>query len=193
MSFLNIHQGDSAIWGTASYNADGLVEEILCHAGIKTTKWHLTWVDGDGIRVAMRQSKHNIIREGYTYYYDTDNEANDKRRSVRVNRLAIPCGRFPARRPFLPAQPSRSLAFPHTALGKETALMDNAPLAVIAGADPRSPMLLGFVPVVASRHRANRHVIPSLQGECIYDCGLAVPCLCLVYTLFMPCLCLVYA
>ena len=73
MSFLNIHQGDSAIWGTASYNADGLVEEILCHAGIKTTKWHLTWVDGDGIRVAMRQSKHNIIREGYTYYYDTEN------------------------------------------------------------------------------------------------------------------------
>ena len=117
VSFLNIHQGDSAVWGTASYNADGLVEEILCHAGIKTTKWHLTWVDGDatevveeiltpeamagthvytyayddrpcvytgfpmaytifdgdGIRVAMRQSKHNIIREGYTYYYNIDN------------------------------------------------------------------------------------------------------------------------
>ncbi len=32
-----------------------------------------TIFDGDGIRVAMRQSKHNIIREGYTYYYDTDN------------------------------------------------------------------------------------------------------------------------
>lgn len=117
VSFLNIHQGDSAAWGTASYNADGLVEEILCHAGSKTTKWNLTWVngdatevveeilapedmvgthvytyeyddkpcvftgfpmaysifDGDGIRVATRQSKHNIIREGYTYYYDTDN------------------------------------------------------------------------------------------------------------------------
>jgi hypothetical protein len=29
--------------------------------------------DGDGIRVATRQSKHNIIREGYTYYYDTNN------------------------------------------------------------------------------------------------------------------------
>ena len=25
----------------------------------------------------------------------------------------------------------------------------------------------------------------------IYACGLAVPCLCLVYTFFMPCLCLV--
>ena len=117
VSFLNIHQGDSAIWGTASYNADGLVEEILCHALSKTTKWHLTWVDGDatevveeimepaelagthvyyytyddklciyngfpmaysifdgdGIRVATRQSKHNIIREGFTYYYSTEN------------------------------------------------------------------------------------------------------------------------
>ncbi|MBR5378822.1 MAG: hypothetical protein IK135_06860 [Bacteroidales bacterium] len=117
VSFLNIHQGDTAIWGTASYNADGLVEDILCHTRIKTTKWHLTWVDGDatevveeilepevmagthvyyyayddkpcvydgfpmaysildgdGTRVAMRQSKHNRIREGYTYYYNTDN------------------------------------------------------------------------------------------------------------------------
>lgn len=117
VSFLNIHQGDTAIWGTASYNTDGLVEEILCHAGAKTTKWHLTWVDGDatqvveeilapedmvgthtytyeyddrpcvytgfpmaysifdgdGVRVATRQSKHNRIREGYTYYYDLDN------------------------------------------------------------------------------------------------------------------------
>ena len=27
----------------------------------------------------------------------------------------------------------------------------------------------------------------------IYACGLAVPCLCLVYALFIPCLCLVYA
>lgn len=42
VSFLNIHQGDSAVWGTVSYNADGLVEEILCHAGSKTTKWNLT-------------------------------------------------------------------------------------------------------------------------------------------------------
>jgi hypothetical protein len=117
VSFLNIHQGDSAVWGTVSYNADGFVEEILCHAGSKTTKWNLTWVDGDatqvveeilapeemagthiyayaydgrpcvytgfpmaysifdgdGIRVATRQSIHNIIREGYTYYYNTDN------------------------------------------------------------------------------------------------------------------------
>ena len=117
VSFLNIHQGDSAVWGTVSYNADGLVEEILCHSGSKTTKWNLTWVDGDatqvveeilapeemagthiyanayddrpcvytgfpmaytifdgdGIRVATRQSKHNRIREGYTYYYNTDN------------------------------------------------------------------------------------------------------------------------
>ena len=30
------------------------------------------------------------------------------------------------------------------------------PLAVIAGADPRSPMLLGFTPIVASRHREAR-------------------------------------
>lgn len=114
VSFVNIHQGDTAVWGTASYNADGLVEEILCHALSKTTKWHLTWVDGDatevveeilepvalagthtytyeyddkpcvytgfpmaysifdgdGTRVAIRQSKHNRIREGYTYNYD---------------------------------------------------------------------------------------------------------------------------
>ena len=117
VNFLTIHQGDSAVWGTVTYNADGLVEEILCHASTKTTKWNLTWVDGDatqvveeilepeeladtliytyayddrpcvyngfpmaysifdgdGIRVATRQSKHNIIREGYTYYYNTDN------------------------------------------------------------------------------------------------------------------------
>ncbi len=116
--FLNIHQGDTAAWGTVSYNADGLVKEILSHTGIKTTKWQLTWVDGDatevveeiltpeemagthiysfayddrpcvytgfpmaysimdgdGIRVATRQSKHNRIREGYTYYYNTDNK-----------------------------------------------------------------------------------------------------------------------
>ena len=117
VSFLNIHQGDSAVWGTVSYNAEGLVEEILCHALTKTTKWNLTWVDGDatqvveeilapeemadthiytyeyddkpcvytgfpmaysifdgdGVRVATRQSKHNRIKEGYTYYYNTDN------------------------------------------------------------------------------------------------------------------------
>ena len=29
--------------------------------------------DGDGTRVAIRQSKHNRIREGYNYYYNTDN------------------------------------------------------------------------------------------------------------------------
>jgi hypothetical protein len=30
--------------------------------------------DGDGIRVATRQSKHNRIRDGYSYYYyNTDN------------------------------------------------------------------------------------------------------------------------
>lgn len=117
VSFLNIHQGDSAVWGTVSYNADGLVEGILCHAGSKTTKWSLTWEDGDavqliediiepadlagtyvynytyddkpcvytgfpmaysiydgeGVHVATRQSKHNRIREGYTYYYNLDN------------------------------------------------------------------------------------------------------------------------
>lgn len=117
VSFLNINQGDTTVWGTASYNANGLVEDILCHSIIKTTKWHLTWVDGDatevveeilepevmagthvyyyayddkpcvydgfpmaysvfevdGTSVAMRQSKHNRIREGYTYYYNTDN------------------------------------------------------------------------------------------------------------------------
>jgi hypothetical protein len=42
VGFLTIHQGDTAAWGTASYNADGLVEDILSHTGIKTTKWHLT-------------------------------------------------------------------------------------------------------------------------------------------------------
>lgn len=117
VSFLTINQGDSTVWGTASYNAEGLVQEIMYHDGIKTTKWNLTWVDGDatevvqeimepaelagthiyyytyddklciyngfpmaysifdgdGIRVATRQSKHNIIREGFTYYYSTDN------------------------------------------------------------------------------------------------------------------------
>lgn len=117
VSFLNIHQGDSAVWGTVSYNADGLVEGILSHAGSKTTKWSLTWEDGDavqliediiepadlagtyvynytyddkpcvytgfpmaysiydgeGVHVATRQSKHNRIREGYTYYYNLDN------------------------------------------------------------------------------------------------------------------------
>ena len=33
---------------------------------------------------------------------------------MRVNRLAIPCGRFPARRPRLPAHPGQGLANPHT-------------------------------------------------------------------------------
>ena len=51
VGFLTIHQGDTAAWGTASYNADGLVEDILSHTGIKTTKWHLTWVDGDATEV----------------------------------------------------------------------------------------------------------------------------------------------
>ena len=85
-------------------------------------------------------------------------KANDKHRSVRVNRLAIPCGRFPARRPFLPAQPSRSLAFPHTASVVVASFLNGTlpPLAVIAGPDPRSPTLLGFAPVVASRHREAR-------------------------------------
>lgn len=114
VSFLTINRGDSAVWGTVAYNADGLVEEIMYHDRTKTTKWKLTWVDGDatevveetlapedmvdtlvytynyddkpniytgfpmaysifdgdGVRVATRQSKHNIIREGYTYSYD---------------------------------------------------------------------------------------------------------------------------
>ena len=117
VKYLTINEGDSAIWGTVSYNADNLAEEIIYHDGTKTTKWNLTWVDGDatqvvqeilepenmagtqifiyeyddrpciytgfpmaysvfdgdGIRVATRQSKHNRIREGYTYYYNTDN------------------------------------------------------------------------------------------------------------------------
>lgn len=51
VNFLTIHQGDSAVRGTVTYNADGLVEEILCHASTKTTKWNLTWVDGDATQV----------------------------------------------------------------------------------------------------------------------------------------------
>ena len=29
--------------------------------------------DGDGIRFATRQSKHNLIKGGYDYYYNQDN------------------------------------------------------------------------------------------------------------------------
>ena len=114
VSFLTLRNGDTTVWGNASYNGDGLVEQILCHADSKTTKWSLTWEDGDavqliediiepadlagthvynytydnspcvytgfpmaysiydgeGVHVATRQSKHNRIREGYTYSYD---------------------------------------------------------------------------------------------------------------------------
>ena len=117
VKYLTINEGDSAIWGTVSYNADNLAEEIMYHDGTKTTKWNLTWVDGDatqvvqemlepenmagtqifiyeyddkpcvytgfpmaysifdgdGVRVATRQSKHNLIKGGYDYYYNQDN------------------------------------------------------------------------------------------------------------------------
>ena len=56
------------------------------------------------------------------------------------------------------AQPGRSLAFPHTVSVVIASFLNGTfpLLAVIAGADPRSPMLLGFTPVVASRHREAR-------------------------------------
>ncbi len=199
-------------------------------------------------------------------------KANDKRRSVRVKPLAVPCGRFPARRPFLPAHPGRVWAFPATvSVGFTFTLNDTfPPLGVIADlirnllnrqratlfffllldekepknqgrlyrASPRPSKGLTLrsrstfcegkrqallregqalsrplqaLPRPAAEARApspvegrsprarcpwvcgaSRHVIPSLEGECIYACGLAVPCLCLVYALFMPCLCLAY-
>ena len=115
VNFLSFNRdGDSSLWGTVSYNAEGLVEEIMYHDRVKTTKWSLTWLDGDatvveenilapaelaetrvytyvyddkpcaytgfpmaycifdgdGNRVATRQSKHNMILEGYTNNYD---------------------------------------------------------------------------------------------------------------------------
>ena len=42
VKYLTINEGDSAIWGTVSYNADNLAEEIIYHDGTKTTKWNLT-------------------------------------------------------------------------------------------------------------------------------------------------------
>lgn len=116
VNFLTLRNGDSSVWGTVSYNADKQVKEIMYHTRIKSTKWSLTWVDGDatqvveqilepedvagtnvynytyddklcayngfpmaysifdgdGIRIATRQSKHNRIREGYTYDYDNN-------------------------------------------------------------------------------------------------------------------------
>ena len=59
---------------------------------------------------------------------------------------------------------------------------------------PRSPTLLGLTPGVASRHRASRHVIPSLPPfkgvperrgiQASVSMPAAWPCL--VYALFMP-------
>ena len=64
----------------------------------------------------------------------------------------------PPCRPGPRAQPGWGLAFPHTAQGRKTALMDNSPaLTVIAGPDPRSPSQQeGYPLVVASCHREAR-------------------------------------
>ena len=46
----------------------------------------------------------------------TSSKSNDKRRSVRVKHLAVPCGRFPARRPW-PARPTQWRAGVPSAIG----------------------------------------------------------------------------
>ena len=64
----------------------------------------------------------------------------------------------PPCRPGPRAQPGRSLAFPHTRSVVVASFLNGIlpAIAVIAGADPRSPMFLGFAPVVALRHREAR-------------------------------------
>ena len=72
VNFLTIRNGDTVVWGTDSYNADGLVDEILCHASIKTTKWNLTWVNGDATEVVEQILEPEEVADTivHTYTYD---------------------------------------------------------------------------------------------------------------------------
>ena len=58
-------------------------------------------------RTSPRLSKHLTFKSGSDFC-----KVKRKRPSLKVKRLAIPCGRFPARRPGPRTQPSRVLAFP---------------------------------------------------------------------------------
>lgn len=114
-TYLDIHDGDSMCWcEVKSFTADGNIEELVTYDNFKTTKWSLTWengdaikvvediiepaelaktnvytytyddkpniftgfplayavIDGSGVRIATRASKHNMKSEGYTYNYD---------------------------------------------------------------------------------------------------------------------------
>ena len=64
---------------------------------------------GQNHRPCTRPPKRLTFKSGSAF-----GECKRKRPSLKVKRLAIPCGRFPARRPGLPAHPSWVLAFPHT-------------------------------------------------------------------------------
>ena len=73
-------------------------------------------------RASPRLSKRLTFRSGSDFC-----KVKRKRPSVKVKRLAIPCGRFPARQPRLPAQPGWVLAFPLVAYGRKPPLQRTTP------------------------------------------------------------------
>ena len=86
-------------------------------------------------RTSPRLSKRLTFKSGSAF-----RECKRKRPSLKVKRLAIPCGRFPARRPGLPTHPGRALANPPTVSVVFTfVLNDTFPLqTLMADKDPPS-------------------------------------------------------
>ena len=101
-------------------------------------------------RSSSRLSKRLTIKLGSDFC-----KVKRKRPSLKVKRLAILCGRFPAWRPSLPAHPSRYLAFQPTVSIVFTFVLNDIlpPQTLMADKDP--PSLAppeDYILVVASRH-----------------------------------------
>ena len=77
-TFLNVMEGDSTSWGkVTAYNADGNVEEVLSYDNFKTTKWTLTWENGDAVKVVedILEPAELVATNVYTFTYDDKTSA----------------------------------------------------------------------------------------------------------------------
>jgi hypothetical protein len=72
-TYLNVMDNDTSAWGeVTAYTEDGYVKEIMDYNNFSTTRWTLTWVDGDATEVTEEiiAPEDMVATHVYTYTYD---------------------------------------------------------------------------------------------------------------------------
>ena len=74
-TYLNVTEGDSSAWGkVTAYTEDGLVKEIMDYNIFTTTRWTLTWVDGDATEVKEEVLAPEDMIATYVYNFTYDDK-----------------------------------------------------------------------------------------------------------------------